>query len=92
MVTGRLQRCSCRSTELSEHDLAEGTGDGEPGFVSMAKTLTKIEIKQQGDERFLLMTFADASEERKPIVKLPRNSLRLPYRKVTLDKSRKKGF
>jgi hypothetical protein len=58
----------------------------------MAKTLTKIEIKQQGDERFLLMTFADASEERKPIVKLPRKSLRFPYRKVTLDKSRRKGF
>lgn len=52
----------------------------------MAKTLTKIEIKQQGDERFLLMTFADASEE------LPRKSLRFPYRKVTLDKSRRKGF
>jgi len=58
----------------------------------MAKTATSIEIVQQGDERFLLMTFADGSEERKPIVKLPRKPPRFPYRRVTFDKSRKKGF
>jgi hypothetical protein len=58
----------------------------------MAKTPTKIEVMQEGDERFLLMTFADGREERKPIVKLPRKPLRFPYRKVTFDKGRKKGY
>jgi hypothetical protein len=38
----------------------------------MTKTPTKIEVMQEGDERFLLLTFADGSEERKPIVKLLR--------------------
>jgi hypothetical protein len=58
----------------------------------MAKTPTKIKVKQEGDERFLLMTFADGSEMRKPIVRLPRKPPRFPYRRVTFDKSRKKGF
>ena len=58
----------------------------------MAKKPTKIEVVQEGDERFLLKTFADGSEERKPIVKLPRKPPRFPYRKVTFDKTRKKGF
>jgi hypothetical protein len=58
----------------------------------MAKTPTKIEVMQEGDERFLLMTFADGREERKPIVKLPRKPLRFPYRKITFDKGRKKGY
>jgi hypothetical protein len=61
-------------------------------FAPMAKTPTKIEVLQEGDERFLLMTFPDGSEERKPIVKLPRKQPRFPYRRVTFDKSRKKGF
>jgi hypothetical protein len=38
------------------------------------------------------MTFADGREERKPIVKMPRKPPRFPYRKVTFDKSRKKGY
>lgn len=58
----------------------------------MAKTPIRIEVMQQGDERFLLMTFADGREERRPIVKLPRKPPRFPYRKVTFDKSRKKGY
>jgi hypothetical protein len=58
----------------------------------MAKNPTKIEVVQEGDGRFLLKTFADGSEERTPIVKLPRNPPRYAYRKVTFDKSRKKGF
>lgn len=47
---------------------------------------------QVGDERFLLKTFPDGSEERQPIVKLPRKPPRFSYRKVTFDKSMKKGF
>jgi hypothetical protein len=58
----------------------------------MPKKPIKIEIIQQGDERFLARTFADGTEERLPIVKQPRKPPRHPYRKVTFDKSRKKGF
>jgi hypothetical protein len=67
-------------------------GQGELSFVPMAKNPTKIEVMQEGDERFLLMTFADGREERRPIVKLPRKPPRFSYRKVTFDKSRKKGY
>jgi hypothetical protein len=67
-------------------------GHGESSFDPMAKTPTKIEVMQEGDERFLLMTFGDGREERKPIVKMPRKPPRFPYRKVTFDKSRKKGY
>ena len=58
---------------------------------SMPKKPTKIET-QEDDERFLLKVYADGSEERVCIVKLPRKPLRFRYRKVSLDKSRKKGF
>jgi hypothetical protein len=61
-------------------------------FIRMPKNPIKIEVLQEGDERFLLQTFADGSEERKPIVKQPRKPPRFRYRKVTLDKFRKKGF
>jgi hypothetical protein len=69
-----------------------GTGLDALSSVAMAKTPTKIEVTQEGDERFLLMTFADGSEERKPIVKLPKKPPRFTHRKVTFDKSTKKGF
>ncbi len=59
---------------------------------SMPKKPTKIEIIQEGDERFLLKVYADGSEERVCIVKLPRKPLRFRYRKVSLDKIRNKGF
>jgi hypothetical protein len=52
----------------------------------------KIEVVQDGDERFIVRTFADGRVERLPIVKLPRKPPRWPYRKVSFDKSRKKGF
>lgn len=58
----------------------------------MPKKPIKIEVVQKGDERFLLKVFADGREERSPIVKLPRKPPRFPYRNVTFDKSRKKGF
>jgi hypothetical protein len=38
----------------------------------MPKNPINVEVLQEGDERVLLQTFADGSEERKPIVKLPR--------------------
>ena len=58
----------------------------------MPKKPIRIEIIQEGDERFLLKEHADGSVERVPIVKMPRKPPRFRYRKVTLDKSRKKGF
>jgi hypothetical protein len=60
--------------------------------VAKAEKPVQIEIVQQGDERFLVKRFADGREERTPIVRLPRKPPRYRYRKVTLDKSRKKGF
>ena len=58
----------------------------------MPKEPVQIEVVQEGDERFIVKTFADGSEERVPVVKLPRKSPRWRYRKVSLDKSRKKGL
>jgi hypothetical protein len=59
---------------------------------SNAERPIAIEIVQEGDERYVLKTFADGSEERTPIVKLPRKRSRFPYRKWSFDKSRKKGL
>ena len=58
----------------------------------MPRKPIKIEIIQKGDERFLLKGYDDGSEEREPIVKLPRKPPRYRYRTVTLDKTKKKGF
>jgi hypothetical protein len=53
----------------------------------------KIEIVQEGDQRFLAKTFADGSEERLPIVKQPaRPRPPGPYRYRDMNKGRKKGF
>jgi hypothetical protein len=58
----------------------------------MSKNPVKIEVVQDDDGRFIVRTFADGREERLPIVKLPRKPPRWRYRKVSLDRSRKKGF
>ena len=58
----------------------------------MPKEPVQIEVVQEGDERFIVMTFADGSDERVPIVKLPRKPPRWQYRKASFDKGRKKGF
>jgi hypothetical protein len=58
----------------------------------MAKRPVKIEIVQKGDERVLLKEYADGTQERVPIVKLPGKPPRYRYRSMTLDRSRKKGF
>jgi hypothetical protein len=60
----------------------------------MTKKLDKIEVVQDGDVRFLIKTFADGSEERQPIVKLPRKKRSRPKvdwsRKLSLGL--KRGF
>jgi hypothetical protein len=38
----------------------------------MAKKPLRREVLEEGDERFLVKTFEDGSEERQPIVKVPR--------------------
>jgi hypothetical protein len=60
----------------------------------MSKVPVGVEIIQEGDERFILKTHADGTEERVPVVKLPRKKRYpdRPYRKWTFDKSKKKGF
>jgi hypothetical protein len=60
----------------------------------MSKKLTEVEIVQEGDERFILKTFSDGSEERELVVKLPRKKRYppRPYWHWDLNKSRKKGF
>ena len=58
----------------------------------MSKKPINVEIIEEGEERFLLKRYEDGSTERLPIVKLPRKQPRYRYRKVNLDKSRKKGF
>jgi hypothetical protein len=58
----------------------------------MRKEPVEIEIIQDGDERYMLKTFADGSEERTPIVRLPRKPSRFPYREWSFDRSKKKGF
>jgi hypothetical protein len=73
------------------------TGNREPNprarvSGAMPKKPIKIEIMLEGDGRFLLKVYADGSEERVPIGKLPRKPPRFRYRTVTLDRSRKKGF
>jgi hypothetical protein len=53
----------------------------------------KIEIVQEGDQRFLAKTFADGSEERLAIVKQPAKPRPSgPYRYRDMNKGRKKGF
>ena len=51
----------------------------------------RIEVVQEGDQRFLLKGYSDGTEERTPIVKLPKKPPRYRYRRVSLDKSSKKG-
>ena len=58
----------------------------------MAKEPVAIEVVEEGGQRFIVKTFADGTVERVAVVKLPRKPPRHPYRKVTFDKSRKKGF
>ena len=58
----------------------------------MPKKPVKIEIVQEGDTRFVLTAFADGSEERKPIVKLPKKTRYPPRTYRKWDFSRKKGF
>lgn len=54
----------------------------------------KIEVVQEGEDRYLIKTFADGEEVREPIVKRPRKKRYpdRPYWRWGFDKSRKKTF
>jgi hypothetical protein len=60
----------------------------------MSKQLVKVEIVQEGNERFIVKTFADGSEQREPVVKLPRKKRYppRPYWQWDLNKGRKRGL
>jgi hypothetical protein len=47
-------------------------------FPRMAKEAVRVEVIEEGDERFLLKVFADGSEERLPIVKEPKEKRARP--------------
>jgi hypothetical protein len=60
----------------------------------MPKNPIKIEVVQKGEERYILKSFADGSEDREPIVKLARKKRYppRPYWHWDLNKGRKKGL
>jgi hypothetical protein len=58
----------------------------------LPKKPIKIEIVQEGHTRFVLTAFADGTEERVPIVKLPKKTRYPPRTYRKWDFSRKKGF
>jgi hypothetical protein len=60
----------------------------------MPKKPVSIEVVQEGDERFLVKTYADGETVRESIVKLPRRKRYpdRPYWRWNFDKTRKKGF
>ena len=58
----------------------------------MPKIPISIKVIQEGDERYILKTFADGREERVQVVKQPGKPSHFPYRTVSLNKSTKKGF
>jgi hypothetical protein len=60
----------------------------------VAKKPKSIVVVVEGDERYILKTFSDGSEEREPVVKLPRKKRYppRPYWHWNFNKGRKKGF
>ena len=64
------------------------------GKSAVAKKPKSIVVVEEGDERYILKTFSDGSEEREPVVKLPRKKRypARPYWHWDLSKGRKKGF
>jgi hypothetical protein len=63
-------------------------------YLEMSKEPVSIEIVQEGDQRFLLKSFANGEKIREPIVKLPRKKRYpdRPYWNWDFNKGKKKGF
>ena len=68
-------------------------GTAKP-FSLMLKKPIKVEIVQEGDERFIVRAFAGGEETREPVVKLPRKKRYPPrsYWHWVLYKGSKRGF
>ena len=60
----------------------------------MPKKPVSIEVVQEGDERFLVKTYANGETVREPIVRGPRRKRYpdRPYWHWTFDKTKKKEF
>ena len=58
------------------------------------KRKVKVEVAEEGEQRFLVTIYSDGEEIREPIVKLPRKKRYpdRPYWRWGFGKSRKKGF
>ena len=68
--------------------------DHKDGAVWNAQKPVKVVVVEEGDERYILRTFADGEEKREPIIKLPRKRRYppRPYWHWDFNKERKKGF
>ena len=62
--------------------------------LGMPKKPVSVEVVQEGDERFLIKTYANGEKVREPIVEGPRKKryLSCPYWHWTFDKTKKKGL
>lgn len=63
-------------------------------MLAVSRRPLKVEIVQEGDERFIVKTLADGSERREPVVKLPwkKASPAPTILEADLNKGRKKGL
>ena len=60
----------------------------------MKRKVVSVKVIEDGDQRFIVQTFADGTEKRELVWKLPRRK-RYPqraYEKRNLDRTRKKGL
>jgi hypothetical protein len=64
------------------------------GSDAVSKKPVKVVIVEEGDERYLVRTFADGEQTRELVVKTPRKKRYppRPYWHWDLSKGRKKGF
>jgi hypothetical protein len=58
----------------------------------MPKELVHIEVVQEGDERFIVKTFADGSDERVPIVSCRKDARGGRTARFLSTKAARKGF
>ena len=81
LISAERSGILCRQCwSRTSHWRSEPTGTRRRFFsfsFMVKKQPIKVEVLEEGDERFLLNVYADGSEERQPIVKEPRKKRRL---------------
>ncbi len=94
MIRKKLRNSLCRLECVKWLKPVTGTGSRACPFVCMPKKPISVVVIEDGNERYILKTFADGSEERESVVKLPRKKRYppRPYWHWDLNKGRKKGF